>query len=53
MVEYPGCELEVRSGAIGPGAYRALYEHNPDGVLFTAPDGRVFAANPAACENPR
>ena len=50
MVEYPGCELEVRSGAIGPGAYRALYEHNPDGVLFTAPDGRVFAANPAACE---
>jgi diguanylate cyclase (GGDEF)-like protein/PAS domain S-box-containing protein len=30
--------------------FRALYEHNPDGVLFTSPDGRVFAANPAACE---
>ncbi|HUO74894.1 MAG TPA: PAS domain-containing protein [Solirubrobacteraceae bacterium] len=30
-------------------AYRAIYQHSPDGVLFTAPDGRVFAANPAAC----
>jgi PAS domain S-box-containing protein len=26
-----------------------LYEHSPDGVLFTVPDGRVLAANPAAC----
>jgi PAS domain S-box-containing protein len=34
---------------LGPKAYRALYEHNPDGVLFTVPDGRVLAANPAAC----
>jgi PAS domain S-box-containing protein len=34
---------------LGPQAYRALYEHNPDGVLFTVPDGRVLAANPAAC----
>lgn len=31
-------------------AYRALYEFSPDGVLFTSPDGRVLAANPAACE---
>jgi diguanylate cyclase (GGDEF)-like protein/PAS domain S-box-containing protein len=30
--------------------YRALYEHSPDGVLFTVPNGRVMAANPAACE---
>jgi len=35
---------------LGPEAYRAMYEFSPDGVLFTAPDGRVFAANPAACE---
>ena len=35
---------------IGPEAYQALYEHSPDGVLFTVPDGRVMAANPAACE---
>jgi diguanylate cyclase (GGDEF)-like protein/PAS domain S-box-containing protein len=27
-----------------------MYENSPDGVLFTAPDGRVLAANPAACE---
>lgn len=31
-------------------AYRALYDFSPDGVLFTSPDGRVLAANPAACE---
>lgn len=35
---------------LDPEAYRALYEHSPDGVLFTATDGRVLAANPAACE---
>ena len=35
--------------ALGPEAYRALYEYGPDGVLFTAPDGRILAANPAAC----
>ena len=31
-------------------AYRMLFEHSMDGVLFSAPDGRIFAANPAACE---
>ena len=30
--------------------YRAAFEHSVDGVLFTVPDGRVLAANPAACE---
>lgn len=35
--------------ALGPEAYRALYENSPDGVLFTVPDGRVLAANAAAC----
>ena len=29
--------------------YRALFENSIDGVLLTAPDGRVFAANPEAC----
>lgn len=28
---------------------RALFEHVLDGVLFTHPDGRILAANPAAC----
>ncbi|HTZ87695.1 MAG TPA: PAS domain-containing protein, partial [Solirubrobacteraceae bacterium] len=35
---------------LGREAYRALYDNSPDGVLFTIPDGRVLAANPAACE---
>src|SRR5437764_6776185 len=35
---------------LGPEAYRALYENSPDGVLFTVPDGRVLAANNAACQ---
>lgn len=35
---------------LGDEAYRALYENSPDGVLFTIPDGRVLAANPAACQ---
>src|SRR5438270_7382381 len=35
---------------LGPEAYRALYDNSPDGVLFTVPDGRVLAANNAACQ---
>ena len=29
--------------------YQAIFEHSLDGVMFTAPDGRIFAANDAAC----
>ena len=29
--------------------YRALYENSTDAILLTAPDGRIFAANPEAC----
>jgi two-component system, NarL family, sensor histidine kinase UhpB len=29
--------------------FRAIFEHSMPGILLTAPDGRVFAANPAAC----
>jgi PAS domain S-box-containing protein len=29
--------------------YRALFESNPDAVFLTIPDGRIRAANPAAC----
>lgn len=32
-----------------PAAYRQIFEHSLDGVLLTAPDGSVLAANPAAC----
>lgn len=43
-------EADRGPDVLGPEAYRAMYDHSPDGVLFTAPDGRVLAANPAACE---
>lgn len=29
--------------------YRSLFENSIDAVLLTAPDGRILAANPAAC----
>ena len=29
--------------------FRSLYEHSIDGVLLTAPDGPILAANPEAC----
>jgi PAS domain S-box-containing protein len=32
------------------GSFKAAFEHNMDGVLITAPDGRIFAANPAASD---
>jgi len=35
--------------AVGLAAYRVVFEHSPDGVLFHTADGRVTAANPAAC----
>lgn len=40
------------SGAGDPASaeYMRPFVTSPDGVLFTAPDGRIFAANPAACQ---
>ncbi len=29
--------------------FRSLYEHSIDGLLLTAPDGRILGANPEAC----
>jgi two-component system, cell cycle sensor histidine kinase and response regulator CckA len=29
--------------------FRSMFENSMDGILFTAPDGRIFMANPAAC----
>ena len=45
-----GPDMDTGEQTLGADAYRALYEYGPDGVLLTAPDGRVLAANPAACE---
>ena len=30
-------------------AYQTLFENSLDAVFFSAPDGRIFTANPAAC----
>ena len=35
--------------ALGADAFREVFEHSIDGVLFAVPDGRILAANPAAC----
>jgi diguanylate cyclase (GGDEF)-like protein/PAS domain S-box-containing protein len=34
---------------LGLAAYRVMFEHSSEGVLFSTPDGRIMAANPAAC----
>lgn len=42
--------LTERAGSVGLHALRALYEHIPDGVVFSRPgEGVIVAANPAAC----
>lgn len=43
---------EVRRGPrrLGAPEYEAIFRHSLDGVMFTVPDGRILAANPAACE---
>lgn len=33
----------------GEARYRLLFENSMDGILLTAPDGRIFDANPSAC----
>jgi PAS domain S-box-containing protein len=30
-------------------AFQSVFENSIDGILFTAPDGRILKANPAAC----
>jgi diguanylate cyclase (GGDEF)-like protein/PAS domain S-box-containing protein len=35
--------------AVGPADFEAIFVHSLDGVLLTTPDGRILAANPAAC----
>jgi diguanylate cyclase (GGDEF)-like protein/PAS domain S-box-containing protein len=45
----PGPRAAAVPCVLGPADYQALYVHGPEGVLFTAPDGAVLAANPAAC----
>ena len=38
----------VPAERLGMAAYHAMFEHTSEGVLFSTPDGRITAANPAA-----
>jgi PAS domain S-box-containing protein len=43
--------IEVRDpGGLDLSAYEAFFEHSLDAVMYTVPDGRILAANPATCE---
>jgi PAS domain S-box-containing protein len=46
ITEHRRAEKELKE--IGD-QYRSLFEGSIDGILLTAPDGSIFAANPAAC----
>ena len=37
------------TGTLGLAAFRALFTHSSEGVLFCTQDGRITTANPAAC----
>jgi PAS domain S-box-containing protein len=39
-----------RPAPLGPAEHEAIFRQSVDGILFTIPDGRILAANPAACE---
>ena len=38
----------VPAERVGIAAYHAMFDHTSEGVLFSTPDGRITAANPAA-----
>ena len=40
----------VTEESLGLEGLWAIYQQSPDAVLFTSPDGRIFAANPAASQ---
>jgi PAS domain S-box-containing protein len=40
----------ANAAGVNSAAYEAMFAHSIDGVLFAAPDGRILAANPAACQ---
>ena len=47
--EEPGSEQPGQK-ALNEEACRALFENSVDGIFLTRPDGRIEAANPAACK---
>ena len=47
ITEQRGMEEKLRESEE---TFRSLFENSRDGIFLTAPDGRVFRANPAACQ---
>jgi PAS domain-containing protein len=43
-------EVRLPSMTLGAAEYEAIFRYSLDGVLLTMPDGRILAANPAACK---
>jgi len=43
-------EVRLPSMTLGAAEYEAIFRYSLDGVLLTTPEGRILAANPAACE---
>jgi diguanylate cyclase (GGDEF)-like protein/PAS domain S-box-containing protein len=41
--------MAQETGTVGLAAYQVLFAHSSEGVLFCTEDGRITAANPAAC----
>ncbi|MET0864593.1 MAG: ATP-binding protein [Nakamurella sp.] len=41
--------VDDATDSLNPEAFRWLYRHTRDGVIFTNPDGQVYAANPTVC----
>ena len=38
------------SEMIEDSVYKDIFDNSSEAILFTAPDGRIFSANPAACQ---
>ncbi len=49
-VDDDSVNVESKAAEQSMRAALALFENGLDGALLTAPDGRIFSANPAACE---
>lgn len=47
ITERKKAELSIKESEV---KFRAFFENSMDGILLTSLDGRVFSANPAACE---
>jgi PAS domain S-box-containing protein len=50
-IRRPSSPIRAPGGgeSAGEGLFRLIFENSGDAILLTRPDGRISAANPAAC----